>query len=68
MQYFKDRNGWKPIDSAPLDRDVFLVVTDGGGEPYMLPKPCRLTATGWVSSSKGTPLVVEPVKWKAARP
>ena len=67
MQVFDERNGWMPIGSAPLDRDVQLVVTDGRGEPYMLPKPCRPTADGWVSSSNATPLVVTPVKWKAVR-
>jgi hypothetical protein len=29
-----------------------------------LPHPCRRTAAGWVSSNKGTPLVVTPIKWK----
>jgi hypothetical protein len=25
--------GWKPIDTAPIDQDVTLIVTDGRGEP-----------------------------------
>src|SRR5271169_2278389 len=29
---------------------------------------CKRTAVGWVSSNKGTPLVVTPVKWKPYRP
>jgi len=58
MPDFGERYGWKQIASAPLDRDVQLVVTDGRGEPYRLEKPCRRTASGWVNSSKGTPLVV----------
>jgi hypothetical protein len=48
----------------PLDEDVTLLVTDGASEPYQLKLPCRLTAAGWVSSAKGTPLAVTPVKWK----
>jgi hypothetical protein len=56
--------GWNPIESAPLDEDVTLQVTDGRGGPYTLPGPCRLTASGWVSSGKGTPLAVTPEKWK----
>jgi hypothetical protein len=40
--------GWLSIDSAPLDEDVALLVTDGPSEPYPLKLPCRLTATGWV--------------------
>jgi hypothetical protein len=61
MQVFEERYGWKPVESAPLDRDVQLVVTDGRGAPYRLGKPCRRTASGWVSSSKGT---VTPLKWR----
>jgi hypothetical protein len=29
--------GWRLIDTAPLDTDVTLLVTDGGGEPYRHP-------------------------------
>jgi hypothetical protein len=65
MRVFEDRYGWQPIDSAPLDKDVSLMVTDGrGGEPYRLPYPCRHTAGGWVSSNKGSLQTVVPTKWK----
>jgi len=47
-----------------INRRVTLLVTDGQGGPYVLPHPCRRTETGWVSSSKGTPLAVTPVSWK----
>jgi hypothetical protein len=60
---FSERFGWKPIDTAPLDQDVALIVTDGG-EPYVIHSPFKLTATGWVSSGKGTPLAVKPLQWK----
>jgi hypothetical protein len=33
-------------------------------EPYALLNPSRLIAAGWVSSGKGTPLAVTPVKWR----
>jgi hypothetical protein len=57
--------GGSPIDSAPFDEDVRLMVTDGrGGEPYRLPYPCRHTAAGWVSSNKGSLQTVVPLKWK----
>jgi hypothetical protein len=55
---------WKPIESAPLDEDVTLQVTDGRGKPYTLRNPSRLTAAGWVSSGKGTLLAVTPVRWR----
>jgi hypothetical protein len=41
-----------------------LIVTDGQGEPYAVYKPFKLTAAGWVSSGKGTPLAVTPLQWK----
>jgi hypothetical protein len=53
--------GWKPLESAPLDEDVSLQVTDGRGKPYTLVNASRLTAAGWVSSNKGTPLAVTPL-------
>jgi hypothetical protein len=56
--------GWKPIESAPLDEDVTLQVTDGHGKPHILVNASRLTAAGWVSSIKGTPLAVTPVSWR----
>jgi hypothetical protein len=56
--------GWRLIDTAPLDTDVILLVTDGGGEPYRNPHPCKRIATGWVSSRKGTLLAVTPLQWK----
>jgi hypothetical protein len=54
--------------SAPLDEDVSLLVTDGRGTPYILMNPSRLTAAGWVSSNKGTPLAVTPVMWRSYFP
>jgi hypothetical protein len=59
--------GWN--ESAPFDEDIALQVTDGRGEPT-LRWPCRRTATGWINASKGTPLVVTPVRWRPydARP
>jgi hypothetical protein len=63
MRMFSPNSGWQPIDTAPIDRDVMLVVSDGG-EPYAVLKPFKLTASGWVSSGKGTPLAVTPLQWK----
>ena len=56
---------WWPIDTAPWEEDVTLLVTDGRGEPYPIPYPCKRTAdSGWVNSSRGTPLAVTPLQWK----
>jgi hypothetical protein len=64
MRVLENTYGWNPIETAPLDEDVALEVTDGLGARYQLPYRCRLTASGWISSSKGTPLAVTPMKWK----
>jgi hypothetical protein len=55
---------WKSLESATLDEDVTLQVTDGHGKPYILVNASRLTAAGWVSAIKGTPLAVTPVAWR----
>jgi hypothetical protein len=68
MRLIQDTFGWRPIDTAPFDEDVALLVTDAQSEPYELKYPCRLTAAGWVSSGKRTWLAVTPVKWKPYRP
>ena len=61
---FSDKFGWHPIGTAPVDQDVMLFVTDGRGKPYAVCKPFKLTAAGWVSSAKRTPLAVTPLQWK----
>ena len=61
---FSESFGWQPIDTAPIDKKVMLIVTDGQGEPYAFLEPFKLTAAGWVSSGKGTPLAVTPLQWK----
>jgi hypothetical protein len=68
MRLIQDSAVWRPLDSAPVDEDVTLLVIDGASEPYPLKLPSRLTAAGWVSSAKGTPLAVTPVKWKPYNP
>ena len=63
---FSIQFGWRPIDTAPIDTDVMLIVTDGG-EPYAVLKPFKLTAAGWVSSGKGTPLAAHAAAVEAIR-
>jgi hypothetical protein len=64
MRAVADGFDWQPIDSAPFDEDVTLLVTDGRGAPYRIPYPCKLNSTGWVNSRKGMPLAVTPMGWK----
>jgi hypothetical protein len=49
MRVLVDRFGWKPLDTAPFDQDVTLMVSDGRGTTYALKSPFRLTVAGWVS-------------------
>jgi hypothetical protein len=65
---FSKKLGWHPIDTAPIDEDVMLFVTDGHGEPYAISNPFKLTAAGWVSSGKRTPLAVTLLMWKPYTP
>jgi hypothetical protein len=55
---------WNPIETAPLNEDIALQVTDGRGGPYTLQWPCRRTESGWINSRKGTSLEVTPVRWR----
>jgi hypothetical protein len=55
MRVLENNYGWNPVETAPLEKDVTLEVTDGRGTPYRLPNPCRRTASGWVG-----PWVTQP--------
>jgi hypothetical protein len=68
MRLIQDTAGWRLLDSAPTNEDVTLLVIDGASEPYQLRAPSWLTTAGWVSSAKGTPLAVTPLKWKPYDP
>jgi hypothetical protein len=68
MRAFAGKFDWLPIDDAPFGEDLELFVTDVYGSYYGLRYPCRRTAQGWVSSEKGTPLAVTPVKWRPYNP
>jgi hypothetical protein len=55
---------WKLAEDAPLGIALQVQVTDGSGDFYVLPFPCRLTAAGWVNAITGAALVVNPAYWK----
>jgi hypothetical protein len=62
-------SGWRPVETAPVDEEVELLVADTRGEPYVIPYPCKLTAaSGWVSSAKGTPVSLTPSQWRPYNP
>jgi hypothetical protein len=60
---YSESAGWSWADTAPLNTEVILAVADGRRDPTVLPQPCRLTVTGWLSSM-GKPLLGIPFKWK----
>jgi hypothetical protein len=54
---------WLPPEKAPLDIDLTVKVCDGVRPPYELVRPCRRTASGWVTSEGQTALAVTTVGW-----
>ena len=55
---------WKPIDTAPFDRDVELAVVNGDGK-HALAFPCRRTIGGWVNAvTKKQLYFVLPTHWR----
>jgi hypothetical protein len=40
---------WKPIDTAPFNRDLELAVLDSTGT-HIVAFPCRLTGNGWIDT------------------
>jgi hypothetical protein len=55
---------WKKIETAPAGVAVQVRVTDGSGDDYLLPYPCKLVEGRWVNATTGTPLAVRPTYWK----
>jgi len=55
---------WKPIASAPFDRDLELAVIDCAGT-HTLVFPCRRILRGWINA--GTNKLIEnlqPTHWR----
>ena len=54
---------WRPIESAPPEKEVELQVTDAFGA-YTLMFPCLLTKEGWVNANSRGRLEVQPTHWR----
>jgi hypothetical protein len=55
--------GWKPIASAPFDRDLELAVIDYDG-PHALVFACRRVLDGWINAETGMRIDVRPSHWR----
>jgi hypothetical protein len=54
---------WKPISTAPFDRDLELAVIDRDG-PHALVFPCRRTLGGWLNPENKQLIDVRPSHWR----
>jgi hypothetical protein len=54
---------WKPISTAPFDRDLELAVVDRDG-PHALVFPCRRILGGWLKVETKQRVDVHPTHWR----
>ena len=54
---------WRPIATAPFDRELELAVIDRDG-PHALVFPCRRVLSGWIKSGSKAPVAVRPTHWR----
>ena len=54
---------WRPIATAPADRELQLSVIEKG-EVYALSFPCRRREAGWINAETGKLVFVEPTHWR----
>ena len=54
---------WRPISTAPFDRDLELAVLDVEGE-HALVFPCRRIPGGWIKATNKQWVDVRPTHWR----
>ncbi|HXW41408.1 MAG TPA: hypothetical protein VEK75_09415 [Xanthobacteraceae bacterium] len=54
---------WRPISTAPFDRDLELAVIDSGS-PHALVFPCRRILGGWINAVSKIRIEVQPTHWR----
>ena len=56
---------WKPIDTAPFDRDLELAVIDSRGTRLVAFACRRLTDDGWLDVETNKPVYyIRPTHWR----
>jgi hypothetical protein len=60
-----DKSGmeWKPITSAPFDRDLEVAVIDYDGT-HAVVFACRRVLHGWIKAATRQPIEVRPTHWR----
>jgi hypothetical protein len=58
---------WRPISTAPDDKEVEVQVNDRFGF-YCLTFPVRRTGSGWVNAKTNSTLEVQPTHWRDRKP
>jgi hypothetical protein len=53
---------WRPISTAPFNRDVQVRIGNHGSR--VLPFPCRQTAAGWINLDLGVRMELDPSEWR----
>jgi hypothetical protein len=57
------RMEWKPVSTAPFDRDLELAVIDRDG-PHALVFPCRPILGSWINTETKERIDVNPTHWR----
>lgn len=55
---------WRPISTAPFDRDLELAVIEDG-EVHALVFACRRVVGGWVKAENRDRITIHPTHWQA---
>ncbi|MBI3699757.1 MAG: hypothetical protein HY242_04845 [Afipia sp.] len=58
---------WKPIKTAPYEREIELAVIEEDNVHSLVFACCR-TAQGWINASSKERVIVSPTHWRAWRP
>ncbi len=54
---------WKPISTAPFDRELELAVIERDG-PHALAFACRRVDSAWIDAKTGLVIEVNPTHWR----